>query len=429
MAMGFRWAFVAAGLLWCAAGARAAPVTILSVSASNPSLERGIRLDSSSLVAVHWTSLQAYTNVAVAAKLFCTPCDEKNDATFVDAYLMRQIGPAASLADQVAYGRVRVTGARGQVTLFTGLTLPAGDYYLVIYSPAQIVGGSEPAVAWAGTSDANVLTAAAPGTSRETMLIYTSNLDAPLINVPFPPASFFFRTPTTPAYDLTGSFNLQYLVTSTPSMFIPQVVSGGGWKTSIALVNLDQTAVSFNLKFAGGQGTALPVTMSPGGASPTGTLAPGATYFTETVAGAASGVLQGSAEVVASGRVGVSVALRQNGNGGGYQEVTLPGMPPKSSFTFFFDNEQGTTTLALTNGNGAAALTVSLFAQAENGAVAQGSVTLPPRGHRAFALTQVLPDLAGLRGTLRVFAGTPDLAAMGLRFDPNGAFTGAPAVE
>lgn len=34
---------------------------------------------------------------------------------------------------------------------------------------------------------------------------------------------------------------------------------------------------------------------------------------------------------------------------------------------------------------------MSLFAQAESGAVAQGSVTLPPRGHRAFALTEVVP--------------------------------------
>lgn len=428
--MKFRFAWMIAVVLFCHAGAHAA-VTILSVTGSNPASEQDVRLDANSLVAVHWTSPTTYTNVSVASKLYCTPCSGKNDAAFADAYLMRQIGPLAALADQVAYARVKVSGTRTFVPLFSGLTLVAGDYYLVIYSPAQTVSGpsGEAAVAWGGTSDANALVVTGPGSTRENMLIYSNNAGAPLINAGYPPASFFYRSPTTPSYDLNGAYNLQYQVVSTPSMFIPQIVSGGGWKTSVALVNLDQGPVTYSIKFQDDDGRALPVTLTPGGASPSGTLAAGGTYFAETAGGSTSGLLQGSAEIATSGKLGVSVGLRQAGAGGTYQEATLTGMAPASSFSFLFDNAQGRTTIALANGNGTVSLNVSLVAQGEDGTLAQGSVTLPPRGHSAFALTAVLPSLAGLRGSLKITAPSPDLAAIGLRFDPNGSFTSVPALQ
>ena len=409
-----------------------AATTIISVSAANTANEQDVRLDANSVVAVHWTQPAAYNNVTVSAKLYCTPCTGKSDASYADAYLTTQIGPTVTTAQQIAYARVKVSGTRSFVTLFSGLTLPAGDYYLVIYSPLASQSGSSgsstvPALAWVGTSDANVVTAAVPGASRENMLIYSNNSGGMLINAKFPPSSFFFRSPTTASYDLTGSYNLQYQVTSTPSIFIPQVVSGAGWKTTFALVNMDQGAVTYTIKFWDDDGKALPLSLASGGIQ-AGTLAPGATAFVETSGALQATLLQGSAEIASSGKLGVSVGLRQTTSSANF-EAALTATAPTTSYSFAFDNVQGSTAIALANGNGTVSLSVSLQGITEDGKVAEGSVSLPPHGHTAFPLAAVLPSLAGMRGALKISAPTPDLTAISLRFDPSGSFTSVPALQ
>lgn len=54
----------------------------------------------------------------------------------VNAYLTTQIGPQATLSDQVAATSFTLSPLDdGWVTLFTGLNLPADDYYLIIATP------------------------------------------------------------------------------------------------------------------------------------------------------------------------------------------------------------------------------------------------------------------------------------------------------
>jgi len=63
---------IAAAALWSMASAAAA-TTVISVGAANPALVQDLRVDANSLVAVHWTSSAAYSNVTISAQLSCTP--------------------------------------------------------------------------------------------------------------------------------------------------------------------------------------------------------------------------------------------------------------------------------------------------------------------------------------------------------------------
>ncbi|MBZ5634947.1 MAG: hypothetical protein LAO55_17640 [Acidobacteriia bacterium] len=58
----------------------------------------------------------------------------------------------------------------------------------------------------------------------------------------------------------------------------------------------------------------------------------------------------------------------------------------------------------------------------------QTTVTLPPNGHLAFAISSVLPALANRLGTLYVTSDTNRLAAMGIRFN-GAAFSSIPIMN
>jgi len=112
-----------------------------------------------------------------------------------------------------------------------------------------------------------------PQNARDAILIYANNAGGQFINSKYPPASFFYRSPTGPEYDLTGTYNLQFQVVSNPPIILPQFCVGGGWKTSIVLVNMDSTTVTYTLRFWTGDGQPLPVPIASEG-EVTATLAP-----------------------------------------------------------------------------------------------------------------------------------------------------------
>ena len=101
---------------------------------------------------------QAYTNVSIEAILLST-------ATYPagKAFLMREIGAGATTADELQNKTVNfqvvasLLGGSFQ-TIFSGLSLSAGDYYLVVETP---VGGATDPVGW---RTGNTLTTA-PGVS------------------------------------------------------------------------------------------------------------------------------------------------------------------------------------------------------------------------------------------------------------------------
>jgi hypothetical protein len=83
--------------------------------------------------AVGWELTRAHHHVAVAAHL-----GNGGGHAYMDAYLMRAIGPDASTKDEVAYASFDLTYPHdGWITLFDDLDLEAGEYWLVLAKPQE----------------------------------------------------------------------------------------------------------------------------------------------------------------------------------------------------------------------------------------------------------------------------------------------------
>ncbi|HWE48921.1 MAG TPA: PEP-CTERM sorting domain-containing protein [Bryobacteraceae bacterium] len=75
-----------------------------------------------------WTMSDTYSNISITADLF------SGGSTPITTYLTNVIGPAETVADQIATSSV-IPGSDGESTLFSGLTLGPGTYYLVLTGP------------------------------------------------------------------------------------------------------------------------------------------------------------------------------------------------------------------------------------------------------------------------------------------------------
>jgi len=144
-----------------------------------------------------WSQTGTYTAVTITAEIVPGSTGSGTSGT---ADLMTQIGPGTTVADQIATAPFSVTGTFGSPsleTLFTGLTLGPGNYYLVLYSGTDIAG-------WGITGGTTPVTA--PGVSL--ISHGTTYPDSPAV---YPPASSNF--PST-----TGFTNeLEFTVTGLPS--------------------------------------------------------------------------------------------------------------------------------------------------------------------------------------------------------------------
>jgi hypothetical protein len=88
-------------------------------------------------LAASWTTSGAYTDVSIAAEVGCYQC---NGLTLT-AYLTTAIGPLETVADQLATSSFTTDfsappGLPEMDTLFSGLSLSAGTYYLVLNDPS-----------------------------------------------------------------------------------------------------------------------------------------------------------------------------------------------------------------------------------------------------------------------------------------------------
>ncbi|MBV9265894.1 MAG: hypothetical protein JO061_06985, partial [Acidobacteriaceae bacterium] len=86
-------------------------------------------------LATSWTSPRQYTDVNITALLTFGMGREGV------AYLTTQVGPGTTMADEIARSSFFAPSQPANVTLFSGLTLPAGTYYLVLGSDAPYVAG------------------------------------------------------------------------------------------------------------------------------------------------------------------------------------------------------------------------------------------------------------------------------------------------
>jgi hypothetical protein len=226
---------------------------------------------------------------------------------------------------------------------------------------------------------------------------------------------------------------------------ISQVAAGGGWDTTIWLINRSAAPVPTRLVFHGDDGSplSLPLTVTQPGfsqqvaaATLDEVIAPNTTLVVATVAAAST--VQAWADVLSSGPLSGFAVFR-------YARASEAAVPLQSqtgtSISLPFDNTGGYSTgVALVNLSGSPAnITATVWDENGNQIVVQ-SVALTKNdsagnGHDSFMLPDRLAVTAGRRGIVQ-FQGNPAgpftpvgaLTGLGLRAGPNGVFTSIPTI-
>jgi len=224
------------------------------------------------------------------------------------------------------------------------------------------------------------------------------------------------------------------------SSTVSQIASGGGWKTTMTLVNLLPTRQSVRVAFRGDDGRplTLPLVVTQQGTSQAATASsvdrtvePGATLLVESEAPASSATLVGWAEVISSGPVSGFAIFRQRGQDGRDAEGTAPLESSRaSSLVLPFDNTAGFATgVALVN-SATEAVIINATIRDDNGAqIGLQAVALPAMGHTSFAVADRFSVTNSRRGIIELqnTAGGA-ITGLGLRFSPFGSFTSVPII-
>jgi hypothetical protein len=221
---------------------------------------------------------------------------------------------------------------------------------------------------------------------------------------------------------------------------ISQIASGGGWKTTLTLLNLSSTANSVTVAFQGDDGMplVLPLVITQEGASQprvssevTRVVPALATLLIESEAPATSETLTGWADVVSLRPFAGFAIFRQRAPDGRDSEGTAPlegtSLP---GLILPYDNSEGSSTgVAMVNTSAGRVLLVAVVRE-ENGLVlGQYGVPLIARGHTAFVVGERLPASKGRRGSIEFQnSGSGTVTGLGLRFSASGSFTSIPVV-
>jgi hypothetical protein len=214
-------------------------------------------------------------------------------------------------------------------------------------------------------------------------------------------------------------------------LIVPQVADGGGWDTTIILVNTDSEPAPFTLRLwqPDGEPLLLPLEGIGGVSQYSDTIPVGGTRILQT-AGRDPAVSAGWAEVIAERSIGATVIFRQHRAGSDSEATVVPIPPLDGGFRLPFDNADGVLTgLAVAN-TGPSPTTLTLDFRDENGMeIVSGSLTLPSHNHRAFMLGEMFPQIRDRRGVARISSTSSGLSALGLRFNPTGSFTSIQPAE
>ncbi len=221
---------------------------------------------------------------------------------------------------------------------------------------------------------------------------------------------------------------------------ISQIASGGGWKTTISLINPGnaQATVRVNLYADDGTPLQLPLVITQSGQSVTvvgavvdRTIPPGATLLIDSEA-AVSTTSVGWADVRSTSTISGYAIFRQKHEDGPDSEGTSPlENRLQASVIIPMDNLIGYSTgVALVNLAGDTQATVTAIMRDDTGSeVARDTVTITANGHTSFSLPARFPILSGKRGTVEFVTNVPSgITGLGLRFNPTLSFTSVPAI-
>ena len=198
---------------------------------------------------------------------------------------------------------------------------------------------------------------------------------------------------------------------------LSQIADGGGWQTSITLVNLDPTSSFYILTLYGDNGQPLAVNTSAGQNSMfSGTLGPGSSVVIDT-AGTAAAVVQGWAYLFTNSTIGGSAIFRYSPATGPAFEASLPlDTGTNSQFALPFDHIGAATGVALVNPSQKDSLSISVTFRDQNGvAIVTDTIPMQPLTHIAFTMTDRYPQTANTRGIV-TFQSSGTANVLGLRF-------------
>jgi hypothetical protein len=219
----------------------------------------------------------------------------------------------------------------------------------------------------------------------------------------------------------------------------PHFATGGGWETVLVIVNMTNRRMDFTQEFHGPDGQLIPVTFRsiPDGVVTTtsttqGTLQPGGSFnilLTDN-----GGLRTGWASLdynTSLGRLGGYATFRQRSAGRPDFEALVP-LSAYDDHKFFLpiDNLEGfVTAIAIANPASIATNVKFTLLDMSGREVSNTTLALPPMGQTSFEIAKQFPATAGRVGTLYVEGTTNRLSAIGLRFNPQGAFSSVPIMN
>ncbi len=338
---------------------------------------------------------------------------------------------------------VKVTDAAGKEA-YQYFTLVIG---LAPANPLAITTTSVPK-GTAGTAYTQTLTAAggaapytwsvASGTLPPGLTLSTSGV---LSGTPAAAGAYTFtaRVADSLGVALTAVFTLEVNASGVLSRtgVLSQIATGGGWKTTINLVNVQSSSTQVRVQFTAQDGSAmeLPYVVTQGGQSVTAVgsavdrlLPANSSLLIETEA-AVSTTQVGWADVRSAAPVSGYAIFRQKGTDGRESEGTAPlESRAQAAVLVPFDNLIGYSTgVAVVNLASAAANVTAVWRDESGAEIGRSVFSLAAGGHEAFSLPDKFPALSGRRGVVEFQSNQPaGLAALGLRFNPSLNFTSVP---
>jgi uncharacterized protein (TIGR03118 family) len=309
-------------------------------------------------------------------------------------------------------------------------TLPAGKIGAAYAQTLAPTGGTPPYANWTVASGS-----LPPGLSLNST---TGTLSGTPVAIG---ATFNFTITMTDSTGATGSgsfqLNIQPSATSTPLARIgsfAQVASGGGWKTTMTLINLSANTVNAQVNLYADNGTAstLPLSFPQFGAitaasSMSVSVGPNDSIVIQSPA-SGSTVVTGWADVLATGALSGYLAFEASSPLDSLGTVPLDSRLSTSTL-MPYDNTNGYQTgFALAN-QSSTAQTVTVTLLDQNGVQLSSSpVSLPAYGHASFFLNTQFSKSANQLGLIQLQSAAA-VTGVGLRMSPGGSFTSIPIIR
>ncbi len=201
---------------------------------------------------------------------------------------------------------------------------------------------------------------------------------------------------------------------------LPQIVDGGGTKTTITLINLDDVPAPYTLYFYDDNGNPLAMSTTAGAPASilSGTLDSRGSVTIKTNGGGAT-TLQGWALLVTENTIAGTAVFGIPINGSYAEASSNLDTGANTKFGLPFDGTTSVTGVAIANSWLPTPLVIGLTVYDLHGnQLLTDTIVLPGNGHTSFLLAARYPQLATQQG-FAVFSGSYDMNVLGLRATGN----------